>query len=620
MPTATAPAPDTLLTRRTILARDGFPLAHFRLGDGTGRVAFLTHSQAQHSLNILPTAQGLVTRGWTVHMTDLRGHGDSCGTNAPFAHMEMGRGWDRLVEDLRAALEVAFDGVAWEDRLVIGPNIGALLVLEVLKDWPDLARQIVLTAPPPNQPALSRMARGVTRVRSMVHSPDQPDELLLHHLFSYLGAQIDGCERLVDVVSSDREITDALLTDPRAWPVPTTGYFHEMFRGMEQAWQWPPARQVRADTRMMVLYGDEDPMTARGQFIAPMRKHFATMGIQDVTAQCVQGGRCGLVIDESRLRISERIARWCNGLAPDDAPHGAPHATQPATMAHVSGDVLARLGMENYDDVLSPDKLVELCYTAVDDDSRYVEILYRLTYALSQDTNLSEQQLDNVLTALMPHWDRSYRLNRQIMQSAAVGAVLENVVERFRIGIAIVDDDFRISYANGSFVAALESLSGTPCHAQARSGLTQAVAPLLSRAFTDSVKGGAAETLLVVNDVAVGLHMRPRALMQTALTRGGASGVLILRDPEPATRDLTDRQATEELLQFAYGMTAKEAATALCLLEGLSPGDISDRLSVSIHTTRTHLKRVYEKVDVANKTELVSRLLKGPLGLVAGHA
>ncbi|MBN9672153.1 serine aminopeptidase domain-containing protein [Roseibium aggregatum] len=604
---------------RNIVTMDGVPLVFrtFPADKPSGKSAFVTHSQALHTLNISQTMQGLADRGWTVHGIDLRGHGYSVSERAPYAHLEIGRGWDDLVSDFKLGLEAAFDGIPWEDRLIVAPNIGALLVLECLKAQPDLARNIVFVTPPPNQPGLMKLARSITRVRALLHPPERPDELTFYQLYTFLGAHLEDRKNLIDVISSDKAFTQSILDDPYAWPTPTTGYFYELFRGIEKAWKWPRNIEVKEGTRVLLLYGGDDPMTANGRFIAPIRKHFNKVGVYDVESHCVEGGRTALFAEDRRFGISSIINDWCEGL-PLNPDNTSREAADGGGIEGVSKDILQRLGLADFRHELKPDALVELCYGAISDDNRWIEMLYRVAFAASGENGLEEQELETIVAELMPHWDRSFSLNRQIMRSAAVGAVLHEVIERFEIGMAIVNDDFEISYANRPFMEAVSTLVGGvrfDADSEDMVALSNALAMLLNTDFRNKSRKSQGEALLMVGGKAVGFHFRPQTLRQTSLNRQGASGVMILRAADTETRDLSD--TFHELLQFGYGLTAKEAQAACCLVNGLSPTEISRQLDVSIHTTRTHLKRVYEKVGVQGQTELTARLLQGPLGLLA---
>ena len=114
----------------------------WRAGAGAPAV-FVGHSQPTHSGNVVDLAEALCRLGFSVHAGDLRGHGASVSARQPLGHLDREEGWERLIDDMRQFTSIAFDGVPWEDRLIIAPNITGLLTLELLKTEPDLARNIV---------------------------------------------------------------------------------------------------------------------------------------------------------------------------------------------------------------------------------------------------------------------------------------------------------------------------------------------------------------------------------------------------------------------------------------------------------------------------------------------
>ncbi|MGR3491983.1 MAG: serine aminopeptidase domain-containing protein [Shimia sp.] len=593
-----------------LITDDGLTLSHLSArGRRGGKTVFVTHSQAQHIRNVMPTLRAFAARNWTVHATDLRGHGHSAGPRAPLAHMDIGAGWERLVADLSLALRHAFQDVPWDNRVVAAPNIGAPLVLEVLKTWPDLAKHIVFVSPPPNQTRLMRLAMSLVRARALLHPAGDPDPFMLHQLYSFFGARVSDGQALIDVVSSDPKITDALLRDPLAWPTPTTGYFHEMFRGIRQAWDWDASMRIAEGTRFLVLYGGDDPVTANGRFVEPMRAQLRALGAAEVDAHCIADGRSGLFIEEERFGISGIISDWTDGRAQGDQPAAT------TSLADVTSDVLSQRGHDPSEGPLTLDALVAMCYAAIEDEGSLVEVLYRVAHAASAEGDPTDADLDRLFEALAPHLDRSFNINRQIMQSAAIGAILQNVIDRFAIGMAVIAADGAVSYANRPFCAVLGKAVDAVLHPDDLPALGRAMARLTDDAFWQASRTRSGEAMLVHDGAVLGFHFRPQALKQTALTRTGPAGVLIVREGADHEAEISTKV---ELLQFAYALTEREAQVTLGLMDGLSPDAIAARLDVSINTTRTHLKRIYEKVGVQGQTDLIARLMKGPFGLIAG--
>lgn len=92
--------------------------------------------------------------------------------------------------------------------------------------------------------------------------------------------------------------------------------------------------------------------------------------------------------------------------------------------------------------------------------------------------------------------------------------------------------------------------------------------------------------------------------------KGSAGALLFVSDPEQTAPDYG-----EELVQHVYSLTPAEARVAVMLAQGYRVNDISEVLRISIHTARTHLKRIFEKTGVDRQAELV-HLLYGLLAMI----
>lgn len=55
-------------------------------------------------------------------------------------------------------------------------------------------------------------------------------------------------------------------------------------------------------------------------------------------------------------------------------------------------------------------------------------------------------------------------------------------------------------------------------------------------------------------------------------------------------------------------LSVREADIVILLLEGLSNAEIADRLFISLHTVKTHVKRIFHKTGAESRTQLISML------------
>jgi DNA-binding CsgD family transcriptional regulator len=75
--------------------------------------------------------------------------------------------------------------------------------------------------------------------------------------------------------------------------------------------------------------------------------------------------------------------------------------------------------------------------------------------------------------------------------------------------------------------------------------------------------------------------------------------------------------ASTELIARDLGLSLREAELAALLVKECDVTLVAQRLHISIHTARTHLKSIFSKTGIRSQTELVRRIASGPAGITA---
>lgn len=98
---------------------------------------------------------------------------------------------------------------------------------------------------------------------------------------------------------------------------------------------------------------------------------------------------------------------------------------------------------------------------------------------------------------------------------------------------------------------------------------------------------------------------RPGRLPLTLrIAHEGEFGTLVLlRDPEAVHADA-------DLLRQLFGLTSAEARVAAALARGGTTADVARQTGVQQNTVRAHVKRLLQKTGTADRTQLVSLLLR----------
>ncbi|MDB5202483.1 MAG: two component transcriptional regulator, LuxR family [Ferruginibacter sp.] len=78
----------------------------------------------------------------------------------------------------------------------------------------------------------------------------------------------------------------------------------------------------------------------------------------------------------------------------------------------------------------------------------------------------------------------------------------------------------------------------------------------------------------------------------------------------PIARKLVEvfnQQTTEKQVAESHLLTARENEVLQFVSKGLSYKEIADQLNLSFHTVKQHIRNIYEKLHVQNKTEAINK-------------
>lgn len=63
------------------------------------------------------------------------------------------------------------------------------------------------------------------------------------------------------------------------------------------------------------------------------------------------------------------------------------------------------------------------------------------------------------------------------------------------------------------------------------------------------------------------------------------------------------------LAQERWCLTPKETQIVRCILQGFTNNEICTRLNISLNTVTTHIRHIFEKIDVTSRTKLIHRIM-----------
>ena len=133
-----------------------------------------------------------------------------------------------------------------------------------------------------------------------------------------------------------------------------------------------------------------------------------------------------------------------------------------------------------------------------------------------------------------------------------------------------------------------------------------------------------------VNVIMLTVYMDPHKVFDSLCA--GASGYLLKTTPFVEIRDaiqmvhaggapMSPQIARKVIEHFqrrstpvtGSDLTGREREIVLGLVEGLSYKMLASRMNVTIETIRTHIKNIYQKLQIHSKAEVISRSLRGEI-------
>ncbi|MFT3852309.1 MAG: response regulator transcription factor [Ilumatobacteraceae bacterium] len=118
---------------------------------------------------------------------------------------------------------------------------------------------------------------------------------------------------------------------------------------------------------------------------------------------------------------------------------------------------------------------------------------------------------------------------------------------------------------------------------------------------------------LVDRALSMGVHgylwkgLSPQGLAGSLRRIAGGEVVVSRRENQARQPDRSYRWPFDDL-----GLSARESEVLALLSEGLSNQEIADALYLNVETVRSHLKQVYSKLGVHNRTQATAKALRDP--------
>ena len=231
----------------TLQMRDGFPLscAVFEKKNALGTLQ-IVHGLKGHKERFYEFAAAMQAAGFTVILSDLRGHGASVNEDWPLGHME---GWKILTEDLAEIRRFALEKYGGPFFL-FGHSFGSVLLRLSLPDFDAQTAKLILAGPLPYAFWTKAILLPLGLIKRLQGSK-----------VSFPPLRKMGGQKDLSWVNADPAVLAALKKDPLSNGILSNGGYYTFCDSLRALSDKLPAPAQHPALPILFIAGGKDPKT-----------------------------------------------------------------------------------------------------------------------------------------------------------------------------------------------------------------------------------------------------------------------------------------------------------------------------------------------------------------------
>ena len=152
--------------------------------------------------------------------------------------------------------------------------------------------------------------QALVYLKGKVIKADEPDYFINKLVFGSFNKTVAKPKTPFDWLSTDTNTVEKYINDPLCGFVPTTGFFMELFSGLEKINDPNRIRQIPSELPILLLSGLDDPVGAKGKGVWQAARQFTEVGIDNVTVMLYEGGRHEMLQEKNREQVFDFIKEW----------------------------------------------------------------------------------------------------------------------------------------------------------------------------------------------------------------------------------------------------------------------------------------------------------------------
>ena len=281
----------TNMTEFQFLSSDSHTQLHGMLWEPTDTpvraVLQVCHGVAEHIARYDAFARALNEQGIAVAGHDHLGHGKSLPQGGTPVYFGQGNTWNTVVDDIY------------------------VLHQRLLQKYPGTVKAAVIMGTGWQPHAMITGGLAVADAVIALKGENATSDVVTELAFGAYNKLFAPNRTKVDWLSADESNVDDYIADPLCGADATVGLFRQMLHGLRFNQRQSNLRRMDADTPVLFVAGDKDPVGSCGKGVIQSYEAFKAAGVRDCTLKLYPGLRHEILNEKpQRDQITNDIETW----------------------------------------------------------------------------------------------------------------------------------------------------------------------------------------------------------------------------------------------------------------------------------------------------------------------
>ncbi|MDL4839313.1 alpha/beta hydrolase [Aquibacillus rhizosphaerae] len=272
----------------------------------------LSHGMAEHIERYDEFASFLVRNGFFVYGNDHRGHGKTGETQGRLGYFSDELGFEKTTDDLieiTKYIQMVYPNVP---IILLGHSMGSFLARRYIQKNIDLLSGVILSGTGSYPQLITKIGVLIAKIEIRNKGKTIPSKRLNNIAFGAFNKPFKDGDTAFDWLSRDKQQVSNFVEDPYTGFTPTTGFFYDLFDGIDKIHNRKLMRNIPRDLPMLFISGDKDPVGAQSIGVKKVISQYEKVGISNITSHFYKDGRHEMLNEINRQEVFEDVLNWIN--------------------------------------------------------------------------------------------------------------------------------------------------------------------------------------------------------------------------------------------------------------------------------------------------------------------